>query len=113
MSDMSRPASAFDTSVAHPARRYNYWLDGKDNFAADRKSGDAIAAAFPSIRHAVRENRRFLRRAMEFLAGEAGSLGRTNPWSNIVAVSGRRNAVRVIAPPLIPSARAWLPSPRP
>jgi hypothetical protein len=58
--------------VAHPARRYNYWLDGKDNFAADRESGDAIAAAFPSIRHAVRENRRFLRRAMGFLAGEAG-----------------------------------------
>ena len=47
----------FDTSVAHPARRYNYWLDGKDNFAADRESGDAIAAAFPSIRASVRENR--------------------------------------------------------
>lgn len=31
-----------DSSVPHPARRYNYWLDGNDNFAADRASADAI-----------------------------------------------------------------------
>ncbi|MEV4510605.1 SAM-dependent methyltransferase [Dactylosporangium sp. NPDC049525] len=61
-----------DTSVAHPARRYNYWLGGKDNFAADRASGDAIAAAWPSAPIAARENRRFLGRATRFLAGEAG-----------------------------------------
>ncbi len=24
---------ALDTSVAHPARVYNYWLGGKDNFS--------------------------------------------------------------------------------
>jgi hypothetical protein len=61
-----------DTSVAHPARRYDYWLGGKDNFAADRESGDAIAAKFPAIRTAVLENRRFLRRAVTFLAEQAG-----------------------------------------
>ncbi|MEV6848491.1 SAM-dependent methyltransferase [Actinoplanes sp. NPDC051411] len=64
--------SRFDVGVAHPARRYNYWLGGKDNFAADRASGDAIAATFPTIRDSVRENRKFLRRAVEFLAGQAG-----------------------------------------
>lgn len=63
---------AFDTSVAHPARRYDYWLGGKDNFAADRESGDAVAAIFPTIRVTAVENRRFLARAVEFLAGEAG-----------------------------------------
>ena len=61
-----------DTTVAHSARRYDYWLGGKDNFAADRESGDAIAAAFPSVRIAVIENRRFVRRAAAFLAGDAG-----------------------------------------
>ena len=65
-------SSRIDTSVPHPARRYNYWLGGKDNFAADRASGDAIAAAFPNIRLAAVENRGFLRRAVTFLAGEAG-----------------------------------------
>src|SRR5438270_416565 len=33
-----------DTTVAHPARRYDYWLGGKDNFQADRDSVDAVAA---------------------------------------------------------------------
>src|SRR5580704_3325728 len=64
--------SQIDTTVAHSARRYDYWLGGKDNFAADRESGDAIAAAFPSVRIAVIENRRFVRRATAFLAGHAG-----------------------------------------
>ena len=61
-----------DTSVPHPARRYNYWLGGKDNFQADRESGDAIAAIFPSVRLAALENRAFLRRAVTYLAKDAG-----------------------------------------
>ncbi|MGW5559730.1 SAM-dependent methyltransferase [Micromonospora sp. NPDC003944] len=66
------PSDRIDTSVAHPARRYNYWLGGKDNFQADRDSGDAMAAAFPTIRTAALENRRFLQRAVRHLAREAG-----------------------------------------
>jgi hypothetical protein len=65
-------ASRLDTSVPHPARRYNYWLGGKDNFAADRASGDAVVGLFPSIRTAALENRYFLRRAVTLLAGELG-----------------------------------------
>jgi hypothetical protein len=60
-----------DTTVAHPARRYNYWLGGKDNFEADRRSGDAVAAAFPAIKITAVENRSFLRRAVTYLV-EAG-----------------------------------------
>ena len=59
-----------DTSRAHPARRYNYWLGGKDNFAADRASGDAIEQIFPGIRTAAIENRRFLQRAVRYLAAQ-------------------------------------------
>jgi hypothetical protein len=61
-----------DTTIAHPARRYDYWLGGKDNFAADRESGDAIQAVYPHIRIAAVENRRFLRRVVRYLAEEAG-----------------------------------------
>jgi S-adenosyl methyltransferase len=70
--DPQRSWSRIDTSVAHPARRYNYWLGGKDNFAVDRESGDAVAAVFPTIRTAAVENRGFLRRAVTFLVEEAG-----------------------------------------
>jgi hypothetical protein len=64
----SQEAQRINTSVAHPARRYNYWLGGKDHFQADRDSGDAIAAAFPSIRAAALANRAFMGRAVELLS---------------------------------------------
>ncbi|SCL34615.1 S-adenosyl methyltransferase [Micromonospora nigra] len=72
MTGSAHPSDRIDTSVAHPARRYNYWLGGKDNFQADRDSGDAMAEAFPTIRTAALENRRFLQRAVRYLAREAG-----------------------------------------
>ncbi|MCO8275837.1 SAM-dependent methyltransferase [Actinoplanes sp. TRM 88003] len=65
-------SSTVDSSTAHPARRYNYWLGGKDNFAADRESADAIEAVFPHIRTAAVENRRFLQRAVRVLAEQHG-----------------------------------------
>ena len=61
-----------DATVAHPARRYNYWLGGKDNFAADRASGDMIEAHFPHVRIGALANRALLRRATRYLAAEAG-----------------------------------------
>jgi len=64
------PAS-FDTGVAHPARVYNYWLGGKDNYEADRQAAEHAVAANPNILPGVRANRAFLRRAVEYLAGEA------------------------------------------
>ncbi|WP_067687472.1 SAM-dependent methyltransferase [Nocardia jejuensis] len=65
-------AARIDTTKPHPARRYDYWLGGKDNFPADRESADAVAEAFPTVRMAAVENRSFLRRATAYLAGEAG-----------------------------------------
>ena len=51
---------SFDTSVAHPARIYNYWLGGKDNYAADRKAAEQAIAVTPDILPGVRANRAFL-----------------------------------------------------
>ncbi|MFD0363426.1 SAM-dependent methyltransferase [Nocardia sp. GCM10030253] len=61
-----------DTSVAHEARVYDYWLGGKDNYPADRALGDAIASHIPAIRSMARANRAFLGRAVRYLVGEAG-----------------------------------------
>ena len=69
------PAEAvaeIDTSVAHPARVYDYWLGGKDNFAADRDAGDRVLAVTPGLRERVQANRAFLVRAVRYLATEAG-----------------------------------------
>ena len=63
---------SIDTTTPHPARRYNYLLGGKDNFAADRESGDLLEKIFPSVRVSALENRRFLQRGVGFLASECG-----------------------------------------
>jgi hypothetical protein len=65
-------APTFDTSVAHIARVYNYWLGGKENYAADRAAGDRTMAEYPGIVASARANRAFLRRAVRFLVTEAG-----------------------------------------
>ena len=60
------------TRHAHPARVYNYWLGGKDNFPADREAAEQAIAANPGIKTDVRANRAFLARAVRYLAGECG-----------------------------------------
>src|SRR5512138_1775731 len=61
-----------DTSVPHSARVWNYWLGGKDNFAVDRDAGDAYRQEFPRIVEIAIASRAFLRRAVTYLASEAG-----------------------------------------
>jgi hypothetical protein len=77
----------FDTSVAHVARVYDYWLGGKDNFAADRAAGEQAIAAYPDIVFSVRANRAFLARTVRYLTAEAGirqflDIGTGIPTSN-------------------------------
>ena len=61
-----------DTTVAHIARVQDYWLGGKDNFAADRAAGEQGIAAFPDMVASVRATRAFLARTVHYLARAAG-----------------------------------------
>jgi SAM-dependent methyltransferase len=61
-----------DTSTANVARMYDYYLGGKDNFEADRIAAEQVLVQLPGQRRSALENRRFLRRAVGFLAGQAG-----------------------------------------
>ncbi len=63
-------APGVDTSVAHNARVWNYWLGGKDNFQADRDAGERVRTMFPRIADVARADRAFLARAVQFLAGQ-------------------------------------------
>jgi hypothetical protein len=66
-----RPAG-IDSAVPHIARVYDYWLGGKDNYAADREGAEQVIAAYPTIRASVRAQRAFLGRAVHYLAADAG-----------------------------------------
>ena len=65
--EAGRPAPAgLDTSVPHIARVYDYWLGGKDNFAADREAAEQVVAAYPGILRDVRAQRAFLAHAVRY-----------------------------------------------
>jgi O-methyltransferase involved in polyketide biosynthesis len=64
--------SRLNTSVAHSARVWNYWLGGKDNFAADREVGDQILAYVPELVDSARADRMFLGRVVRYLVTEVG-----------------------------------------
>jgi hypothetical protein len=63
---------AINTNVAHPARVYDYWLGGKDNFPADRALAEMMIQAIPNMRAMAAANRAFLGRAVRHLVQEAG-----------------------------------------
>jgi O-methyltransferase involved in polyketide biosynthesis len=67
-----RTQSGIDTTVAHNARVWDYWLGGKDNYQVDREIGEQIRQMVPHIDAVARADRAFLARATRFLAGEAG-----------------------------------------
>jgi hypothetical protein len=89
---------AFDTSVAHSARVHDYWLGGKDNFAADRAAGDAVIAAYPGIVMSVRANRAFLARAVRFLAAEAGIRQFLDIGTGIPTANNTHEVAQSVAP---------------
>jgi O-methyltransferase involved in polyketide biosynthesis len=59
----------FDASRPNIARVWDYWLGGKDNFAADRKLAEKMLAVHPVTAQMARENRQFLGRAVSYVAG--------------------------------------------
>lgn len=60
-----------DTTVPSPARMYDYYLGGKDNFGSDRTAAEEIYTQIPDLPEVARDNRAFLQRVVRCLA-EAG-----------------------------------------
>ena len=58
-----------DASRPNIARVYDYWLGGKDNYAADRADAERLVAIYPHLPKLARHNRLFLARAVAWLAG--------------------------------------------
>ena len=87
-----------DMSVAHVARVYNYWLGGKDHFAADRAAGDEAIRAYPDMYSSVRANRAFLKRAVTFLAAEAGIRQFLDIGTGLPSADNTHEVAQAIAP---------------
>ena len=77
---------------------YDYWLGGKDNFAADRKAAEEALAAYPGMAHLARANRAFLGRAIRYLAGEAGIRQFLDIGTGIPTGSNTHQVAQEVAP---------------
>ncbi|MGH3280784.1 MAG: SAM-dependent methyltransferase, partial [Trebonia sp.] len=88
----------FDTSKAHQARMYDYLLDGKDNYAADRAATTEWLNIDPGIAFTVRSNRAFLGRAVRYLTAEAGIRQFLDIGTGIPTAGNTHEAAQVIAP---------------
>src|SRR5579875_2633311 len=97
MSERARE-SRLDTSHAHPARVYNYWLGGKDNFAADREAAEQAIAANPGIVADVRANRAFLARAVRYLASQCGIRQFLDIGTGLPTASNTHEVAQAVAP---------------
>jgi len=91
-------AAKIDTTVAHPARVYDYWLGGKDNFAADREAAERVLAVTPGLRERVRANRAFLARATRYLAAEAGIRQFLDIGTGIPSGNNTHEVAQAVAP---------------
>jgi len=87
-----------DVRRPHPARIYDYFLGGKDNFAADRETAGQVLQNWPTVRTAARENRAFLSRAVRYLAAEAGIRQFLDIGSGLPTASNVHEVAQEIAP---------------
>jgi S-adenosyl methyltransferase len=94
----ARPCPHIDAAVPHSARIWNYWLGGKDNYAADRAAGDAYAKVFPRISYIARSSRYFLARAVAYLAAQAGIRQFLDIGTGLPTADNTHQVVQRIAP---------------
>ena len=88
----------FDTTVAHPARVYDYWLGGKDNFAADKVAAEAVIGVRPTVVRDIRANRDFLGRAVRYLVAEGGIRQFLDLGTGIPAANNTHEVAQAVAP---------------
>ncbi|MEU9266970.1 SAM-dependent methyltransferase [Streptomyces sp. NPDC048251] len=70
-SEAEQASARIDTSRPHPARVYDWWLGGKDNYPVDEELARRILAVDGTVLRGARANRRFMQRAVR-TAAEAG-----------------------------------------
>ncbi|WP_338674044.1 SAM-dependent methyltransferase [Streptomyces sp. SCSIO 30461] len=69
MTGQDPAAVRIDTSKPHPARMYDWFLGGKDNYPVDEEMAGQLLALEPRGREMARVNRAFMHRATRWLGG--------------------------------------------
>jgi hypothetical protein len=88
----------FDTTAAHPARIWDYWLGGKDNFAADREAAEKVLEVTPVVAQVARADRAFLARVVGHLAADLGIRQFLDIGTGLPTASNTHEVAQGVAP---------------
>jgi hypothetical protein len=87
-----------DPATPSPARLYDYYLGGTDNFPADREAAEKIRARMPELADAAWANRAFHQRAAQWMARSAGIRQFLDIGSGLPTQNNTHQAVAKAAP---------------
>ncbi|MFF4837832.1 SAM-dependent methyltransferase [Streptomyces sp. NPDC001315] len=86
------------SDVSHSARVWNYWLGGTDHYPVDKEVGDQILSFVPALPRSAVADRRFLARAVRYLAGEAGIRQFLDVGSGLPTADNTHEVAQRVAP---------------
>ncbi|MBA6435826.1 MULTISPECIES: SAM-dependent methyltransferase [Streptomyces] len=72
MTDNGLAPDQIDTTKPHPARMYDFYLNGKDHYEVDAEAAGRVLEVYPTVRLNATVNRAFIHRATRWLSREAG-----------------------------------------
>ena len=108
-------ALTFDTRTPNSARMWNYWIGGKDNYAADRAAAEAVIAAFPVLPVIARQTRRFLVDVVQQLAADHGVRQFLDIGTGLPTADNTHEVAQRVAPDsrvlYVDNAPSFLPTP--
>jgi O-methyltransferase involved in polyketide biosynthesis len=87
-----------NAKVPHPARVYDYWLGGKDNFEADRRAAAEAIEIFPKTVQSALSCRAYLSRVVGYLTAEAGIRQFLDLGSGLPSAANVHEVAQSIAP---------------
>ncbi|GAA1790829.1 SAM-dependent methyltransferase [Actinomadura chokoriensis] len=97
MSDIEQAPPGVDITVPSPARMYDYYLGGTDNFEVDRAAADKVKANMPEAGDAAWANRGFLQRSVRWLA-ENGIRQFIDLGAGLPTMNNTHDAAQDVAP---------------
>ncbi|TDC55793.1 hypothetical protein E1281_10725 [Actinomadura sp. KC345] len=97
MSDMEEAPPGVDITVPSPARLYDYYLGGTDNYEVDRQAAESIRAQMPELEDAAWANRGFLQRSTRWLA-EQGIRQFIDIGAGLPTMNNTHDAAQAVAP---------------
>ena len=87
-----------DPNRPSPARIYDFWLGGSQNFAIDRQVGQSAIAALPGLQDSIRANRAFLGRVVHHLTAHCGTTQFLDLGSGVPTVGNVHEVAQYINP---------------